>query len=639
MKQFYKQILFRYLLALAYLLITQIVFYLLNSSLFCVDSVGACFKISLGNLRFGLSTLSVFLAPYLFFALLPLPIKTKKWYRICLSVLYFIGVEFILICNLIDCGYFRFTFKRLTFDIFNYLGVGGDFNSLIPQFIRDYWHIFLIFIILNVLIVFIDRKISKRLATSISTLTRKTLVKESIVFVVSVVLLFVLQRGGLQYRPMGILEASNYTTTQNTALVLNTPYTLYRTIGKKGVEPKQYFKDDELARIFNPTQQPNNNIWADSLFTEPLQAGKTNVVLIIIESYAAEYFSTYNKTKTSYVPFLDSLAQHSLVFQGYSNGKRSIDGIPAVVSSMPILTEESYITSSYSGNELGSIAKTLREENYNTAFYHGGYNGTMNFNVFAKHVGYDNYYGKDEYNNNKDYDGNWGIFDEPFLQYMAKHLNTTKEPFFSTVFTLSSHHPYTIPKQHIGRFPKGTLIVHETVGYTDYAIRRFFDYAKHQPWYDNTLFIITADHSALTETKEFRTALGLYRIPIIFYSPKMKHGLNSDLVMQQIDIYPTLCDLLHTNKPVFAYGQSIFSNKEHYYIYYSNGEYIVMIGNYASKYRDGYDTQLFDVKTDPDMKKDISKLHPQITKKHTTLTEAIIQQYNNRLIKNLTKVK
>lgn len=380
-------------------------------------------------------------------------------------------------------------------------------------------------------------------------------------------------------------------------------------------------------------------MWADSLFTEPLQVGKTNVVLIIIESYAAEYFSTYNKTKTSYVPFLDSLAQHSLVFQGYSNGKRSIDGIPAVVSSMPILTEESYITSSYSGNELGSIAKTLREENYNTAFYHGGYNGTMNFNIFAKHVGYENYYGKDEYNNNKDYDGNWGIFDEPFLQYMAKHLNTTKEPFFSTVFTLSSHHPYTIPKQHIGRFPKGTLIVHETVGYTDYAIRRFFDYAKHQPWYDNTLFIITADHSALTETKEFRTALGLYRIPIIFYSPKMKHGLNSDLVMQQIDIYPTLCDLLHTNKPVFAYGQSIFSNKEHYYIYYSNGEYIVMIGNYASKYRDGYDTQLFDVKTDPDMKKDISKLHQQITKKHTTLTEAIIQQYNNRLIKNQTKVK
>ncbi|MDY6393997.1 MAG: sulfatase-like hydrolase/transferase, partial [Bacteroidales bacterium] len=386
MKLFYKQILFRYLLALAYLLITQIVFYLLNSSLFCVDSVGGFFRISLGNLRFGLSTLSVFLAPYLFFALLPLPIKTKKWYRICLSVLYFIGVEFILICNLIDCGYFRFTFKRLTFDIFNYLGVGGDFNSLIPQFIRDYWHIFLIFIILNVLIVFIDRKISKRLTTSISTLTRKTLVKESIVFVVSVVLLFVLQRGGLQYRPMGILEASNYTTTQNTALVLNTPYTLYRTIGKKGVEPKQYFKDDELANIFNPIQQPNNNIWADSLFTEPLQVGKTNVVLIIIESYAAEYFSTYNKTKTSYVPFLDSLAQHSLVFQGYSNGKRSIDGIPAVVSSMPILTEESYITSSYSGNELGSIAKTLREENYNTAFYHGGYNGTMNFNVFAKHV-------------------------------------------------------------------------------------------------------------------------------------------------------------------------------------------------------------------------------------------------------------
>lgn len=638
MKQFYKQILYRYLIALACLFITQIVFFLLNSSLFSVDNMGALYRISFGNLRFGLSTLSVYLAPYLFFALLPIPMKTEKWYRISLAVLYFIGLELIMVANLIDCGYFRFTFKRLTFDIFNYLGVGGDFNSLIPQFLRDYWHIALIFIVLNIALVIVDRKICKKYTVTAHTFTRRTLTKQSIVFIVSVIVLFIFQRGGLQYRPMGILQASDYATTQNTALVLNTPYTLFRTIGKSGLEPKQYFTEQEVEKIFSPIQKPNNEVWADSLFTEPLQVGKTNVVLIIIESYAAEYLKTYNK-KVSYTPFLDSLAQYSLVFQGYSNGKRSIDGIPAIVSSMPLLTEESYITSSYSGNKLGSIANTLKEEKYNTAFYHGGYNGTMNFNVFANHVGYEKYYGKDEYNNDKDYDGNWGIFDEPFLQYMAKQINHTQQPFLSTVFTLSSHHPYTIPKQHIGRFPKGTLIVHETVGYTDYALKRFFEYAKKQSWYDNTLFIITADHSALTETDEFRTALGLYRIPIIFYSPKLKHGMITNQVMQQIDIYPTICDMLHINKPVFAYGQSIFSDKEHYYIYYSNGEYIVMLGDYVSKYREGYDTQLFNAKTDPDMRKNIAKQYPQITKKHTQLTKGIIQQYNNRLIKNQTKVK
>lgn len=144
----------------------------------------------------------------------------------------------------------------------------------------------------------------------------------------------------------------------------------------------------------------------------------------------------------------------------------------------------------------------------------------MNFDGFTNHVGFEKYYGKNEYNNNKDYDGNWGIFDEPFLQYLGKQLTKTQQPFLASVFTLSSHHPYTIPAQHMNRFPKGTMIVHETVGYTDYAVRRFFEYAKQQPWFENTLFVITADHSALTETKEFKTALGLYRIPVIFYSPK-----------------------------------------------------------------------------------------------------------------------
>lgn len=638
MKTYYKQTFLRFLLALILLLFSQWIFYFLNSSLFVVSSFGDFAKIVLGNLRFALSTLSVFLLPYLVFSLLPLPLRDKRWYNTLCSVFYFLGVELILIANLIDCGYYRFTFKRLTFDIFNYLGVGGDFNSLIPQFLHDYWNIVLIFAGFN-LVFFVTDYILRKNDRAYSSPKSTGYVNRTIVFVLCLGVLFLMQRGGFQYRPIGLLQASEYTSTQNTALVLNTPFTLYRTIGKAGLEPKHYFSEKELSSIYTPIQKPSQTIWADTLLSEPLSVEKTNVVLIMVESYAAEYFSTYNNKNISYVPFLDSLAKHSLVFQGYSNGKRSIDGIPSVVSSLPLLNEESYITSSYAGNKLGSVASTLKAEGYSTAFYHGGYNGTMNFNVFANQVGYEKYYGKNEYHNDKDYDGNWGIFDEPFLQWMGRKLSQTKQPFLSSVFTLSSHHPYTIPPQHKGRFPKGTLIVHETVGYTDYALRKFFEYAKTQDWYENTLFVITADHSALTGTKEFQTTLGLYRIPIIFYSPKMKHGLISEKAMQQIDIYPTICDFLHLNKPVFAFGKSIFAPGPHFYIYFSNGEYILMIGDYVSKYREHYNTQLFNAKTDPDMRCDISEKHPDITAKHTRLTRAIIQQYNDRLIKNKTIIR
>ena len=646
MKPNYKLTLFRYLLALGLLLITQIVFYLLNTTLFNVDSFPAFMKICWGNIKFSLSALSFYLAPFLFFALLPAPIHNNKVYKTITSVLFFIAVEFIMVANLIDCGYFRFTFKRITFDIFNYLGVGGDFNSLIPTFAKDYWHIILIFIILNFVLYITDGKLRRKFTTTakeeINTSPKylyyiRHFLKQTVVLVLVAALMIVFQRGGLQKRPMAPIHASNYASTLNTALVLNTPYTFYRTIGKAALETKHYFDEKELESIFSPIQTPSKNIWTDELFDSIPQVGKTNIMFIIIESMSAEYTGVYNKTSKTYTPFLDSLAKHSIVFQGMANGKKSIDGIPAVTASMPLLNETPYITSSYGNNKLGSIASLLKGEGYSSAFFHGGYNGTMNFDGFAYQVGYQAYYGKNEYNNDKDYDGNWGIFDEPFLQYVAtKMTSSLKEPFVSTLFTLSNHSPYTIPQEHTGHFDKGTLCYHETVGYTDYALRRFFESASKQPWYKNTVFVITADHSALNETKEFKTELGLYKIPIIIYSPMLKQGKQTNIVMQQTDILPTISDMLHSEKNVFAFGQSVFSDKPHFYIYYSNGEYILMVGDYVSKYRDGFATQLFNAKTDPDMKKNIAKSNPKIADFHTRLTEAIIQQYNNRLIKNQT---
>ncbi len=636
MKVQYKLVLFRYITALCLLLVTQIVFYILNSTLFNINTLWDFLKICLGNLRFALSSLSFYLAPFLLFSLLPISLQSNNIYRIVTSIFYFIGVELMLFANLIDCGYFRFTFKRLTFDIFNYLGVGGDFNSLIPQFIRDYWHIVLIFIGLNIVLCLLDWKYRRLYSKKVNISGVKYYIKYTFYFIVLVFIGVIFQRGGFQLRPLSLLQASNYASTQNTALVLNTPFTLYRTIGKQGLVLKKYYDEQTLLKIYSPLQTPSSNVWADTLFNEIPQVGKTNIVVIIIESYAAEYFSTYNKTNTSYVPFLDSLAKHSIVFNGMSNGKRSIDGIPAIVSSLPILTEESYITSAYSGNKLSSIGGLFSSLGYTTAFFHGGYNGTMNFDSFTKHVGYSDYFGKNEYGNDKDYDGNWGIFDEEFLQYMVKKLNTFTEPFATSVFTLSSHHPYTIPEKHKGRFPKGTLIVHETVGYTDYALRKFFESASKTDWYKNTLFVITADHSAMTETREFQTELGLYKIPIIIYSPMLKHGVMTNQTMQQIDILPTLADMLHTEQTIFGFGRSVFSTEPHYYIYYSNGEYILMIGDYVSKYREGYATELFNTKIDIDLRNNIADKDVTRVQMHERLTRAIIQQYNNRLINNQT---
>lgn len=625
-------VILKYLLTLGLLIITQIAMYLFNLSIFSIDGLSDLFSILLGAIRFGISSTVVFLSPFIFLILLPIPIRQNKYYRKVYNFFYVLGTNIILFLNCIDLGYYKFTYKRITYDFFNYLGVGGDFKELIPQFARDYWHIVVIFVVLNVILHILRKLIDKKYTSELIIANKKWYIKNSIFFILLTGLFFIGQRGGLQLRPLSIVHANYYTSSQNTPLVLNTPFTLYRTWGRIGIEPKKYFKDEkELREYFNSIITPTSKI-TDSLFSQPLEIGKTNVVVIILESFSEEYMN-------GYTPFLSSLAKKSIFFDGYANAKRSIDGVPTILSSLALLSEESFITSQYGSNNLSSFASLLKPYNYKTSFFHGGYNGSMGFDAFTKNVGYDDYYGRREYNNDKDYDGNWGIFDEPFLQYMVKELDHYKEPFTSAVFTLSSHHPYTIPSQHKGHFPKGTMIVHETVGYTDYALKRFFEEAQKKPWFNNTLFIITADHSATTQEPEYITLLGKFRIPIIFYHPKLKQGIKMNKNIQQADILPTAMALLGYPKPFISFGKNAFLEGDNPYILYISGEYMLREGNYLCKYHEGLDSKLYFLPNDINAKKDIGKENKYILNKMTLKIQAIIQEYNTRLIENKLVIK
>lgn len=625
-------VLLKFLLTLGLLLLTQIPMYFLNTSIFSVDGFADVFSIFLGSLRFGIAATVVYLSFFIVLSLLPIPIRQNKYYKRLCNFFYVIGTILILALSSIDLAYYKFTYKRITYDFFNYLGVGGDFKELIPQFARDYWHIVVIFVILTVIFHFLRKLIDKKFSSELIIPNAKWYLNNSLLFILITGIFFIGQRGGIQLRPLGIVHANYYTSSQNTPLVLNTPFTLYRTWGVTGVEPKDYFKDQkELRLYFDPIIHPRDK-QTDSLFTQPLEIGKTNIVVIIIESYSQEYMN-------GYTPFLSSLAKKSIVFDGYANAKRSIDGVPAVLSSLPLLSEESFITSQYGSNNLSSFASLLKPFNYKSSFFHGGYNGSMGFDAFSKNIGYDNYYGRREYNNDKDYDGNWGIFDEPFLQYMVRELDHYKEPFTSTVFTLSSHHPYKIPAQHKDRFPKGTMIVHETVGYADYALQRFFEEAEKKPWFDNTLFIITADHSAATQEQEFTTLLGKFRIPIIFYHPKLKQGIKINKNMQQADILPTAMAMIGYPKPFVAFGQNAFKEGDKPYILYVSGEYMLVEGDYLCKYNEGLESKLYFLPQDINAKKDIGKDNKDILKRMTLKIQAIIQEYNARLIENTLVIK
>ncbi|HRO67247.1 MAG TPA: LTA synthase family protein [Pseudobdellovibrionaceae bacterium] len=248
-----------------------------------------------------------------------------------------------------------------------------------------------------------------------------------------------------------------------------------------------------------------------------------------------------------YTPFLDSLAKKGLFFKnGIANGRRSIEGIPAVLSGIPAMMNEPFVTSTFSNGDFSGLGKRLVAEGYQTSFFHGGNNGTMHFDSYTESSGISSYYGASEYPDSKDNDGVWGIYDGPMLRWMKSRLDGFQTPFFASFFSLSSHNPYLIPDGVRDRFPEGPLPILKTIAYTDDALREFFAEAEKSPWFRNTLFVITADHTFMPYLPQFDHEIGRYLVPILFYHPTMKwpETIDRDQIVQQIDILPSILDFL-----------------------------------------------------------------------------------------------
>ncbi|MBK6988266.1 MAG: sulfatase-like hydrolase/transferase [Bacteroidetes bacterium] len=140
----------------------------------------------------------------------------------------------------------------------------------------------------------------------------------------------------------------------------------------------------------------------------------------------------------------------------------------------------------------------------------------MGFDNFAKQRATIDILGAQEYNDDSDFDGSWGIYDEPFLKRTTEELTKIDNPFFATIFTLSSHHPYEIPKKYESTFEKGTLPIHKSIRYADHSLKIFFEQASTLPWFKNTLFVITADHTATSDSPYYQNRQGMYSIPLLF---------------------------------------------------------------------------------------------------------------------------
>ncbi|MBQ9587543.1 MAG: sulfatase-like hydrolase/transferase [Bacteroidales bacterium] len=642
-------------LALAYVvfMLCRIVYVWENWSLFAPGwdalNMGDLLR---GSLRYDSSAIFYTNGLYLILMLLPLLAKERQWWHTMTKWVYMVINSLVVIVNLSDAVYSQYTGRRTTSTFFHEFSNEGNLGGIIFTEMWNHWYLVLaaIALILLMWVLYVKPDFNDRRGVQQSRLTYY--VFHGVLFVLLFPVAVVAMRGGLTRttRPITIANANQYVNQPHeAAIVLNTPFSVIRTIGKTTFVDPHYFDQATMTRLFTPVHMPPDSLAiADSTSLWGRFKGR-NVVVIIIESFAREYIGYYHNGPFAgtcpgmdgyrgYTPFFDSLMGLSLTWQEtYANGRKSIDAMPSILSSIPMFIEP-FFTTSYSLNRVSGLAAELAKEGYSSAFFHGADNGSMGFQAFARSTGFQKYFGRFEYDDDpstpgdKDYDGTWAIWDEPFLQYYVSKMNTMKQPFITSVFTASSHHPYNIPKQYKDIYPDEELPIYKCIRYTDNALRRFFESARQQPWYDNTIFVITNDHTNLTNYDIYRTAQGVFRGTVVFFDPRgeLPTGVMPGMA-QQIDIMPTLLSLLGYQRPYVAFGRDLLSSADSslgWTVNYSNGIYQYLQNDTLIQF-DGHQVlKAFDTKNDPMMYRPL-RSHPSI---HEQRLKAIIQQYMQRMI-------
>lgn len=611
------------LLVLALYTILRLVCYAVNGAMFPDIDGSHLREILFGGVRFDLTAVLYLSSLYILGILLPWPAswRMSSTYQKVLAWVFMIPNAIGLAVNTADIAYIPFTDRRTTCKFFTEFANDDNLWSIFAQGAVQYWPVTLAGLLVLAILLLCTRK------TFVVSSFRPVLYYpfETAIMLLTAYFVVIGIRGGFgRYtRPITLSNALQYTNTpRESALVLNTPFSLMKSLENQNYTEPSYFPEEQLAEYMTPIHK------ADCIGNQRTD----NVVVIILESFSKEYISFYNRDiegYEGYTPFLDSLLEQSVTYDySYASGRKSIDAMPSVLSSIPMLIEP-YVVTPYSTNSVSSIADCLKRKGYTTAFFHGAPNGSMGFQAYARSAGFDAYYGMNEFGDNSAFDGTWALWDEPFLQYYAQTMTTMHEPFMTAVFTASSHHPFKVPAQYNDSFPKGSLPIHQTIGYTDHALRQFFLTASKQPWFDHTLFVLTADHTNELTLPEYTNARGLYEVPIAFYHPALTAERHAQVV-SQTDIMPSVLGFVGYDEPYFAFGEDALTQpKPHpYAVCYNTPLYQIFSDSLLVQFDGEQVTAVYDYRTDRRLQTNIKEV--VASERITPMTDylkAFIQQY------------
>jgi phosphoglycerol transferase MdoB-like AlkP superfamily enzyme len=627
----YKVLAYRLLLVYVMYFVARVLFFYYNNDLLDIHSFKVFIAICYHGLVFDTTAILYINSIFIVLSVFPFWVNTKPVYQKFIFYWYMLTNLTFYSLNFVDLIYYRYNFARTTMAVVDILKNEKSLTFMFFRFLYTYWLVFLLFIGFSILWVFLYKKIKVQ-----EIQNKPKAIPYLLSSIIGVLIVATLSIGGIRgdfkksTRPINLVDANRYVKKpQQADLVLNTPFAFLRTLGVKSFKkPNFNIPESFINATFSPIKQYNNN-----------PSAQPNIVLIITESFGREYSGAFNKHTgikeyVSHTPFIDSLAQHSLIFSNaYANGYKSIHGMSSILSGVPSF-KDAFTSSPYAKQDIQSLVSTLKDKGYDTSFFHGAPNGSMGFLGFGNILGFDHYYGMSEYGNDDDFDGSWGIWDEPFMQFMKNTIDTKKAPFFTTLFTVSSHEPYIVPNKYKSKFPKGNIPMHQCISYTDFSFKKFFDAAKKEPWYNNTVFIITADHCNQVYYTDYylEQIMNRLAIPILIFDPNGKYkGENTDLA-QHIDIYPTVLDMIGYNDPFRSWGSSLLDKNHKDFVFnYNSGVYYYAEGKYICTF-DGKKAIGFYSANDKKLTKNLIKSRNKEMNNLEISCKAFLQDYYARII-------
>lgn len=288
----------------------------------------------------------------------------------------------------------------------------------------------------------------------------------------------------------------------------------------------------------------------------PFKRRPKNVVLIMVESLSADYLARYGNQE-NLTPYLDKLAKQSLVFDhAYATGTRTVRGLDALSIAIPPIPGQAVVHRPDT-EHLATLGEFLEAQTYSTFFIYGGYGVFDSMNTYFRGNDYKVVDRTDFDKTTIQSENVWGVDDESLFNNSLQIIDANVkpgQPFFAHIMTTSNHRPYTFP---VGKIDLPLGHREGAVKYTDYAIGQLIEQAKTKPWFKDTLFVIVADHcsSAAGKTK---LPVDKYHIPLFFYAPDLLPAGHNSRMVSQIDIAPTLLDILGAKGSQHFFGQSIF---------------------------------------------------------------------------------